>query len=217
MSDLGNKAIMAENIKYYMDLNNKSRNDMCEALGFKYSTFTDWVNGKKYPRIDKIEMIANYFGIKKSDLVEKRDKSLPEGAIPYVPEPMVNVPLVGSVNCGTPLFAEDNIEGYIPTPESDLQTGETYFWLRAKGDSMINAGIHHGDLLLIRQQADVDNGDIAVVAVNGDEATLKRVKKQENALILQPENPACEPKIFVGKDMENIHIRGRLMQLRKEF
>ena len=217
MSDLGNKAIMAENIKYYMDLNNKSRNDMCEALGFKYSTFTDWVNGKKYPRIDKIEMIANYFGIEKSDLVEKRDKALPEGAIPYVPEPMVNVPLVGSVNCGTPLFAEDNIEGYIPTPESDLQTGETYFWLRAKGDSMINAGIHHGDLLLIRQQADVDNGDIAVVAVNGDEATLKRVKKQENALILQPENPACEPKIFVGKDMENIHIRGRLMQLRKEF
>ena len=217
MSDLGNKAIMAENIKYYMDLNNKSRNDMCEALGFKYSTFTDWVNGKKYPRIDKIEMIANYFGIEKSDLVEKRDKPLPEGAIPYVPEPMVNVPLVGSVNCGTPLFAEDNIEGYIPTPESDLQTGETYFWLRAKGDSMINAGIHHGDLLLIRQQADVDNGDIAVVAVNGDEATLKRVKKQENALILQPENPACEPKIFVGKDMENIHIRGRLMQLRKEF
>lgn len=92
MSDLGNKAIMAENIKYYMDLNNKSRNDMCEALGFKYSTFTDWVNGKKYPRIDKIEMIANYFGIEKSDLVEKRDKSLPEGAIPYVPEPMVNVP-----------------------------------------------------------------------------------------------------------------------------
>ena len=89
--------------------------------------------------------------------------------------------------------------------------------LGAKGDSMINAGIHHGDLLLIRQQADVDNGDIAVVAVNGDEATLKRVKKQENALILQPENPACEPKIFVGKDMENIHIRGRLMQLRKEF
>lgn len=142
---------------------------------------------------------------------------LPEGAIPYVPEPMVNVPLVGSVNCGTPLFAEDNIEGYIPTPESDLQTGETYFWLRAKGNSMINAGIHHGDLLLIRQQADVDNGDIAVVAVNGDEATLKRVKKQENALILQPENPACEPKIFVGKDMENINIRGRLMQLRKEF
>ena len=64
---------------------------------------------------------------------------------------------------------------------------------------------------------DVDNGDIAVVAINGDEATLKRVLKKENAIILQPENPAYEMKIFVGKEMENIHIRGRLMELRKSF
>lgn len=143
--------------------------------------------------------------------------SLPEGAIPYTPEAMVNIPLVGSVNCGTPLFAEDNIEGYIPTPESDIQTGETYFWLRAKGDSMLNVGIHDGDLLFIRQQNDVDSGDIAVVAINGDDATLKRVIKKENAIVLQPENPAYETKIYVGKEMEDIKIRGRLMQLRKEF
>lgn len=147
----------------------------------------------------------------------QRDSSLPTDAIPYIPDTLANIPLIGSVNCGTPLFAEDNIEGYIPTPESDIQTGETYFWLRAKGDSMINVGIHKGDLLLIRQQNDVDNGDIAVVVVNGDEATLKRVKKQENALILQPENSSCEPKIFVGKDMENVKIQGRLMQVRKKF
>lgn len=216
MGDLGNKAIMAENIKYYMEKNNKSRNDICDDLGFKYTTFSDWVNGKKYPRIDKIEMMANYFGVEKSALVEKRN-NIPEGAIPYTPEAMVSIPLVGSVNCGTPLFAEDNIEGYIPTPESDIQTGETYFWLRAKGDSMVNVGIHDGDLLLIRKQDDVDNGDIAVVAVNGDEATLKRVRKQENAIILQPENPNCETRIFIGEDMEKISIRGRLMQLRKEF
>ena len=145
------------------------------------------------------------------------EKNIPEGAIPYTPEAMVNIPLVGSVNCGTPLFAEDNIEGYIPTPESDIQTGETYFWLRAKGDSMINVGIHDGDLLFIRQQNDVDSGDIAVVAINGDDATLKRVIKKENAIVLQPENPAYETKIYVGKEMENIKIRGRLMQLRKEF
>ena len=148
---------------------------------------------------------------------ENETNNIPKDAIPYTPEAMVNIPLVGSVNCGTPLFAEDNIEGYIPTPESDIQTGETYFWLRAKGDSMVNVGIHDGDLLLIRKQDDVDNGDIAVVAVNGDEATLKRVKKQENAIILQPENPNCETRIFIGEDMEKISIRGRLMQLRKEF
>lgn len=73
MSALGNKQVMAENIQYYMNLYGKSRNDMCEALGIKYTTFTDWVKGKTYPRIDKIELMANYFGIKKSDLVEPHE------------------------------------------------------------------------------------------------------------------------------------------------
>ncbi len=70
MSDLGNKAVMAHNIQYYMELHGKTRSEMCEALGVKYTTFTDWVKGNSYPRIDKIELMANYFGIKKSDLVE---------------------------------------------------------------------------------------------------------------------------------------------------
>lgn len=69
---LGNKEIMAKNIQYYMDKYEKSRNDVCNDLGFKYSTFSDWINGKKYLRIDKIEMMANYFHISKSDLVESR-------------------------------------------------------------------------------------------------------------------------------------------------
>ncbi len=70
MSGLGNKEIMAKNIQYYMDKYGKSRQDMCEALGVKYTTFTDWVKGNSYPRIDKIELMANYFGISKADLVE---------------------------------------------------------------------------------------------------------------------------------------------------
>lgn len=74
-SDLGNKEIMAKNIQYYMNLHEKSRNDICEALGIKYTTFTDWVNGNSYPRIDKIELMANYFGIRKSDLVEDHEQA----------------------------------------------------------------------------------------------------------------------------------------------
>lgn len=72
MSSLGNKQIMSKNIQYYMTLHGKTRNDMCEVLGVKYSTFSDWVNGNVYPRIDKIELMANYFGINKSDLVERK-------------------------------------------------------------------------------------------------------------------------------------------------
>ena len=76
MSDLGNKAVMAKNIQYYMDKQGKTRTEMCEALGVKYTTFTDWVKGNTYPRIDKIELMANYFGISKADLVE--DKKIEE-------------------------------------------------------------------------------------------------------------------------------------------
>ena len=72
MSDLGNKLIMADNLKYYMEINLVDRNKLCSDLGIKYTTLCDWLNAKTYPRIDKIEMMANYFGIQKADLVESR-------------------------------------------------------------------------------------------------------------------------------------------------
>ena len=216
MDDRNSKIILAKNIRHYMEQNNKTRNEMCEALNVKYTTFTDWVNAKTYPRIERIEQMAEFFGIEKSALLEDHSH-LPVGAIPYQKRPTQPIPIVGVVSCGIPLLAEDNIEGYYETSLQDITTGETYFWLRAKGDSMINVGIHEGDLLLIRQQNDVDSGDIAVVAINEDDATLKRVIKKENALILQPENPAYETKIFIGSEMESVHIRGRLMKLEKRF
>lgn len=72
MSNLGNKQTMAKNLKKYMEINHKDRNDICNDLGFKYTTFADWINGKTYPRIDKIELMADYFGISKADLVEDK-------------------------------------------------------------------------------------------------------------------------------------------------
>lgn len=75
MSDLGNKEIMSKNLNYYMSINNKTRQEVCDALGFKYTTFCDWLNGKTYPRIDKIELLSNYFNIKKSDLMEDKSKN----------------------------------------------------------------------------------------------------------------------------------------------
>ena len=81
MSALGNKEIMARNIKRYMQKMGISRKDFCERLGFAYSTVTDWLNAEKYPRIDKIEMMANFFGISKADLVE------PPASAPAPPAP----------------------------------------------------------------------------------------------------------------------------------
>lgn len=73
MSDLGNKQVFSNNLKKYMELNNVTQTDICTFLKFKASTFSDWVNAKTYPRIDKIEMLANYFGINKSDLIEDKE------------------------------------------------------------------------------------------------------------------------------------------------
>lgn len=75
MSDLGNKEIFAKNLKYYMDYYEKDRNKICDDLKIPYTTFTDWYNGTTYPRIDKIELLANYFNIKKSDLIENKYKN----------------------------------------------------------------------------------------------------------------------------------------------
>jgi len=72
VSELGNKEIMAANLQYYMEKNNLSRQDLCQALGIKYTTLTDWLKANTYPRIDKIELMANYFGISKADLVEEK-------------------------------------------------------------------------------------------------------------------------------------------------
>lgn len=70
---MDNKSVFAANLKKYMELNNKSRQEVCNALGFNYYTFSDWINGKKYPRMDKVELLANYFGILKSDLIEDKE------------------------------------------------------------------------------------------------------------------------------------------------
>lgn len=72
-NNLGNREVMAQNIQYYMDLNNKERRDVCRDLGIRYTTLTDWIKGNTYPRIDKIELLAHYFNITKADLVEERN------------------------------------------------------------------------------------------------------------------------------------------------
>lgn len=81
MSDLGNKEIFAKNLKYYMKYYNKDRNQICESLNIPYTTFTDWYNAVTYPRIDKIELLANYFNVQKSDLIENKYKDI-DSSIP---------------------------------------------------------------------------------------------------------------------------------------
>lgn len=120
-----------------------------------------------------------------------------------IPE-MRRIPLLGSIACGAPIFAEENIESYCGCPENI----EADFCLRCKGDSMVGARIHDGDIVYIRRQPDVESGEIAAVLI-GEEATLKRVYKKGTSVILQPENPAYEPLVFVREEINELQILGK--------
>jgi repressor LexA len=117
----------------------------------------------------------------------------------------INVPLVGLVACGTPIFAEENIQTYIPVSTDLAKKGFRYFFLRAMGDSMDKAGINSGDLLLVRQQNDAENGDKVVALIN-DEATVKILEKTDGAVILRPRSSNKEHKPIVLTD--NFMIQG---------
>ena len=117
----------------------------------------------------------------------------------------VNVPLVGSVSCGTPLFAEENIQTYIPISTRMAQKGFNYFLLRASGDSMNKAGINSGDLLLIRQQDTAENGERVVALIN-DEATVKVFERTRDAVILRPKSTNADHKPIILTD--NCMIQG---------
>lgn len=123
------------------------------------------------------------------------DAALPANAIPYRSTGMA--PVLGRIPAGNPAFAEGYIEGYEPVDVSDPKS---YYWLRVQGDSMVNAGIQSGDLVLIHMQPCAENGQIVACRVNGDEATLKRYREQQDAIILLPENPAYDPRIVSKRD-----------------
>lgn len=205
---LGNKEIMAENIRHYMEINRKTRNQICDDLGFKYSTFSDWVTGEKYPRIDKIEILANYFGIQKSDLVEKHVDSPKSIAA-------IRIPVYGRVAAGIPMEATENIIDYEEIPAS--WPGE-YAALKVKGDSM-EPKISEGDILIVRIQQDAESGDVVVAMVNGSDATVKKLIKHASGIVLQPFNPAYEPMYFTHEQAREmpVTIWGKVVENRQKF
>lgn len=210
MSELGNKEVMAKNIKRLMTIHNKDRNDVCKDLGFKYTTFTDWINAKTYPRIDKIEMMANYFGVSKADLVEIQPKqsSFTKGVV-------INV--YGSVAAGVPIEA---IEDIVDTEEitQELARTGTFFGLKIKGDSM-EPRMTTGDVVIVRKQDDAESGDIVIATVNGSDATCKRLKKYESGIALLSTNPSYEPMFFSNQEIEEkpVKIIGKVVELRAKF
>ncbi len=202
-------AKFSERLRQLRTARDLSQFEFSKLIGISKSSVNMYERGEREPGLETLERIADYFNVDmdyllgKSDVVNKSNWSFIASNI--IPMPIMNkVPLIGSIACGAPIFAEEHIEDYVDIPchvKAD-------FALTCKGDSMINARIFDGDVVYIRQQDTVENGQIAAVLIDG-EATLKRFKLLPDRIILEPENPLYDPLVYRNEEMNNVHVLGR--------
>ena len=181
-----------------------SQAKLAEKLGVSRSTVSMWEIGASQPDNDNLLQLAQI--LISLDVLLGNDASSAEDASYVLPVQIKRVPLLGNIACGEPIFAEEEHGEYIYTSD----TLDVDFCLRAQGDSMIGARIYDGDIVFVRRQDMVDDGEIAAVLI-GDEATLKRVRydKEAETLSLYPENPKYKTMHFSGEELEEIKILGK--------
>ena len=174
------------------------------------------------PSIEKLEAIAKGMGIDVEQLlVMMGDKPprpvepasrLPENAIPYTPARAM-VPIVGVVRCGPGGLAYEDLQG---AEVADVANPSEYFHLRAEGDSMA-PDIRPGDLVLVHIQPEVESGELAVVIIDGEEGTLKKYIRKGNAIILQSFNQNYPPRVFVGEEMNQVTVAGKVVESKRKW
>ena len=193
------------------DLSQRQFADRCGLSNGYISMLERGVNPKTQkpitPTIPQLKKLADGMAMTISEILEKVDDmpidlTGPGSVIPF-PE-MQKVPLIGAIACGAPILAQEHIEDFVDMPRHI----KADFALTCKGDSMINARIFDGDIVYIRQQDTVENGEIAAVLID-TEATLKRVKVFEDHISLEPENPQYRPLVLWGEDMNMVSIIGK--------
>jgi repressor LexA len=180
--------------------------ELAERVGTSKQTIHRYENGiitNVPPK--KIESLASALGTTPQELMGWED----EPVVTYknvMPVAVKQLPVLGDIACGMPIYAEEKHESFVSVAEGL----DADFCLKAHGDSMIGARIFDGDVVFIRSQSSVENGEIAAVIL-GDEATLKRVYyyPNEGKLVLSPENPRYAPLVFVGRELENVRIIGK--------
>lgn len=202
--------------------------DMEEAVGKKGATISRYASGEiKGVKRQTIVKLANFFGVSPAWLAGlsdekynlKTDDLLKKiGAISLSNTDTVTIPVLGIVKAGYDYLAEGNWTGIINVEKSLVGDGSEYFALAVKGDSMAPVFIE-GDIVIVHKQNDCENNEIAIVIVNDDEGTIKKVRKTDAGIILQPLNPAYAPTIYSNDEIKSIPIiiAGIVKQLKRDF
>lgn len=189
-----------------------SQQKLADSIGVSRSTIAMWELGNSEPDNGNLTKLAHYFNVSVDYLLGENDSpSLPQST------GGVWIPVLGRVAAGIPIEAIEDVEDYEEISLDMAKTGE-FFALKIQGDSM-EPRIKTGDVVIVKQQPDCDNGDVAVVLVNGLDATVKRIKKSPGGIMLIPTNSAYEPMFYSNEDVKKLPVRiiGKVVELRAKF
>lgn len=210
MTDDEQKRVFSKNINHYIALSGKQQKEVAKDLGYSPTTFNTWCVGKIIPSAGKIQRIADYFKIGKSDLLD--DKSTLTNV---KSKHGVTINVLGRVAAGLPIEAMENIIDTEEISDEMARTGE-FFGLQIKGDSM-EPRMYEGDIVIVRKQEDAESGDIVIALVNGNDATCKRLTKYAGGISLVSLNSAkYEPMMYSNEEVETkpVKIIGKVVELR---
>ena len=202
---------IADNIKKLRKRFDLTQDELGEIAGVSGGAVSTWERGTAEPRMGAIQRMSDYFNISKSEIVD--DTESVSGKTTGI-----SIPIVSTIVAGMPADAYEDPLGYEEISFELAKTGD-FVCLKVKGDSM-SPIIQEGDLVVVRQQNDVESGDIAVVRVNGDEATLKKVQKSSEGITLIAYNPTVyEPHFYSNKEIEElpVEVDGKVVEMKRIF
>ena len=186
----------------------------CKATGIPQSTWYSWKQRDSIPTNRYMPNITTFLGVSAEYIISGEGENIQK--IELDDEP-IQIRVLGKVAAGIPIEAVEDVIGEETISKKMAETGD-YFGLRISGDSM-EPSIHHGSIVIVRQQDDVENGDIAIVIVNGEDATCKKIEKFENGIMLVPINKAYEEKFYTNEEIEKLPVRiiGKVVESRTKF
>lgn len=191
---------IGENIRQLRKSHKYTQKDLAELLDVKPTTVASWEQGRNKPLMDKVTKLSNLFKISPTELIGKSLTETPTNIKPLNQSGMhaLRIPILGTIACGTPILAEQNIDGYTTEFFKEMPDG-ILFALQCQGDSM-EPKIPNGATVIVREQPIIEDDEIAAVLVDdNEEATLKRVKHVGNQIMLMPENKKYDP-ILLNKE-----------------
>lgn len=195
--------IFQKNLINILNERKLTQSELAEKSGITQSSISDYINGKYEPKQDKVDAIASALNVSPSFLVGKAEPSFDYTAYGLLPVSKHKIPVLGTVAAGSPIFADEDLETYIDPQDIDAD-----FALHVMGNSMIGDGINDNDVVYVRKQGVVGQGEIAVVLVE-DEATLKHVYTADGEIQLVASNPSYPPIIIRDSDHKNVSILGK--------